>query len=160
MQNNLSKARLFSRALENSGYFVCLSNIHRPKGASAIQTISQAAGQLEAMVKGTKHSQREINEEDAEFYEEGLPVVSFRFTDEFKAKYPGIKQAWIQLQLRAIGWIVPKSVRFALWVVSKLKLLSYPLPPDCENTEILRVVVRESLSGDLIRKLISDVLQV
>jgi glutamate decarboxylase len=38
--------------------------------------------------------------------------------------------------------------------------ISYPLPPSCEDTEILRVVVRESLSGDLIRKLISDILEV
>jgi glutamate decarboxylase len=108
MQNNLAKARLISRALENSGYFICLSNIHRPKSSTALDTISQAAGQLAGMVKGTKHSERAINEEDAEFYEEGLPVVSFRFTDEFKAKYSHIKQAWVQLQLRSIGWIVPK----------------------------------------------------
>lgn len=38
--------------------------------------------------------------------------------------------------------------------------LSYPLPENCEDTEILRVVVRESLSGDLARKLIADILQV
>jgi glutamate decarboxylase len=37
---------------------------------------------------------------------------------------------------------------------------SYPLPPDAENIEILRVVIRESLSGDLVRKLICDILQV
>lgn len=37
---------------------------------------------------------------------------------------------------------------------------SYPLAPNCENTEILRVVVRESLSGDLARKLVHDILQV
>jgi glutamate decarboxylase len=39
---------------------------------------------------------------------EGLPVVSFRFTDEIKKKFPNVKQAWVQLQLRGIGWIVPK----------------------------------------------------
>ena len=37
---------------------------------------------------------------------------------------------------------------------------SYPLPPSCEDTEILRVVVRESLSGDLARKLLADIIQV
>ena len=37
---------------------------------------------------------------------------------------------------------------------------SYPLPPDCDKTEILRVVVRESLSGDLGRLLIEDILEV
>jgi glutamate decarboxylase len=38
--------------------------------------------------------------------------------------------------------------------------VSYPLPPNCEDVEILRVVVRESLSGDLTRKLIIDILNV
>jgi glutamate decarboxylase len=37
---------------------------------------------------------------------------------------------------------------------------SYPLPPSCEDTEILRVVIRESLSGDLARKLLSDIIEV
>lgn len=45
---------------------------------------------------------------DAEYYHEGLPVVSFRFTDEFKAQNPNLQQAWIQSQLRYYGWIVPK----------------------------------------------------
>lgn len=35
---------------------------------------------------------------------------------------------------------------------------SYPLPPACENTEILRVVIRESFSGDLLRKLVEDII--
>jgi hypothetical protein len=41
-----------------------------------------------------------------------------------------------------------------------LLIPSYPLPPSCDKTEILRVVVRESLSGDLIRKLIADIFEV
>lgn len=71
-------------------------------------------------------------------------MVSFRFTDEIKKKYPHVQQRWVQEQLRAIGWIVP----------------NYALPPACEKTEILRVVVRESLSGDLERKLITDIIKV
>lgn len=108
MQNNLAKARTLSRALENSGYYTCLSQIHVPKvpaPSSAAQTISNAAGQLEGLIKGSKE---EIDETDARYYTPGLPVVSFRFSDKFKQQYPGIKQAWIQLQLRGIGWIVPK----------------------------------------------------
>ena len=106
MQNNLSKARLLSRALEDSGYYTVLSNVHKPKvpGADVLTTISNAAGQLEGMIKASKG----FNEEDAEFYEEGLPVVSFRFSDAFKTANPGTRQAWIQRQLRGIGWIVPK----------------------------------------------------
>jgi glutamate decarboxylase len=98
MLNNLSKARLVSRALENSGYYSILSNVHRAKPTPPL---SEMAGQV---IKG----HNPLDEEDAAFYNEGLPVVSFRFTDEIKAQYPEVKQAWVQEQLRAIGWIVPK----------------------------------------------------
>jgi glutamate decarboxylase len=112
MQNNLAKARMVSRALENSGYYTLLSNIHRPKvqssGEGAVSTISNAAGQLEGLIKGASGHKTDFDESDAEFYYEGLPVVSFRFSDKFKADHPGIKQAWIQAQIRAFGWIVPK----------------------------------------------------
>ena len=36
----------------------------------------------------------------------------------------------------------------------------YPLPPKCEGTEILRVVVRESMSMDLLDRLITDIITV
>jgi glutamate decarboxylase len=36
----------------------------------------------------------------------------------------------------------------------------YPLPPNEEKTEILRVVVRESMSLDLLDRLISDIVAV
>jgi glutamate decarboxylase len=102
MLNNLSKARLLSRALENSGYFTVLSNVHRPKpSGGAANAITEAASKL---VKG----ENPIDEEDASYYNEGLPVVSFRFTNEMKEKYPSVKQHWVQEQLRSIGWIVPK----------------------------------------------------
>jgi glutamate decarboxylase len=93
MQNDLTKARLISRALENSGYYTVLSNIHKPK--------TKADG-------ADKSGHSNFNEEDAEYYMEGLPVVSFRFTDDVRKKYPGVQQAWVQKQLRGIGWIVPK----------------------------------------------------
>lgn len=87
------KARVLSRALENSGYFTLLSNSHIPVKA---ESISEKA-------KGLK-----ITDSMPEYYTPGLPVVSFRFTDDIKKKYPGLKQAWVQSQLRGIGWIVPK----------------------------------------------------
>lgn len=59
---------------------------------------------------------------------EGLPVVAFRFSDNFKQQYPEIEQRWIQTLLRAKGWIVP----------------NYGAPPNLEKIEILRVVVREN----------------
>lgn len=101
MQNDLTKARLISRALENSGYYVVLSQIHKPKPSGALDILNSAT-------KLVKSGHSPFNEEDAEYYMEGLPVVSFRFTDEIKKKYPGLKQAWVQKQLRGIGWIVPK----------------------------------------------------
>lgn len=36
----------------------------------------------------------------------------------------------------------------------------YPLPPNEEKTEIMRVVVRESMSMDLLDRLVSDILAV
>jgi len=63
----------------------------------------------------------------------GLPVVSFRLTDEFKKDYPEVSQAAISTLLRSKGWIVP----------------NYPLPPNEEKTEILRVVVRESFTSSI-----------
>lgn len=101
MQNDLTKARLVSRALENSGYYKVLSQIHKPKPTGAIDALNSAA-------KSVAAGHMPFTEEDAEYYMEGLPVVSFRFTDEIKAKFPNVKQAWVQLQLRGIGWIVPK----------------------------------------------------
>jgi glutamate decarboxylase len=66
------------------------------------------AGYRRIMQNNLSKGHTPFNEEDAEYYYEGLPVVSFRFTDEIKENYPELKQAWMQEQLRAIGWIVPK----------------------------------------------------
>lgn len=95
--------------LTNEDY-LCLSEIHQPR---------PGADKLE--------------EDDPERYMPGLPVVSFRLTDEFQKDYPHIKQAAVSTLLRVKGWIVP----------------NYPLPPNEEKTEILRVVVRESFSSSM-----------
>ena len=73
-------------------------------------------------------------------YEPGLPVVAFRFSEAYRTKYPDIKQKWIQTLLRSKGWIVP----------------NYELAPDLSEIEILRVVVRETVSEVLIERLIGD----
>jgi len=129
MQNNLSKARLVSRALENSGYFTVLSNIHKPLPTGTMPSVAAVTDAITNKASSILKGKTEFNEEDAgkhplrqslivivayvvayviEFYEAGLPVVSFRFTDEIKQQYPNVKQQWVQLQLRGIGWIVPK----------------------------------------------------
>ncbi|KAG8744938.1 hypothetical protein FRC10_009173 [Ceratobasidium sp. 414] len=129
---DLRNARILSRALELSGYYTCLSNIHKPLGTtkSLTQTLAET-------VTG-------VDEDDAEYYERGLPVVSFRFSDKFKQENPNVRQEWVQSLLRAKQWIVP----------------NYALPPNEESVEILRIVVRESMSADLVEKVVVDILQV
>ncbi|KAF8605688.1 glutamate decarboxylase [Ceratobasidium sp. AG-I] len=131
-QSDLRNARLLSRALELSGYFTVLSNIHKPLGTTKglAQTVSDT-------LTG-------VDEDEAEFYERGLPVVSFRFSDNFRAENPNVKQEWIQSLLRAKQWIVP----------------NYALPPNEDKVEILRIVVRESMSADLVEKVVVDILQI
>lgn len=68
---------------------------------------------------------------------------SSRFSDQFKADYPHVKQEWMQTLLRVKQWIVP----------------NYALPPDADKIEILRVVVRETVSVELIHKLVEDIVE-
>ena len=42
----------------------------------------------------------------------------------------------------------------------ELTATDYPLPPNEDKTEILRVVVRESLSLDMIDRLVTDIIHV
>ncbi|KAF9036705.1 glutamate decarboxylase [Panaeolus papilionaceus] len=84
--SDMQNARLLSRALEKTGYYEVLSDIHRAVGT---------------------HSGHGIDSDQITDYEPGLPVVAFRFSDRFKANHPEIKQKWIQTLLRVKGWIVP-----------------------------------------------------
>ncbi|TFY74864.1 hypothetical protein EWM64_g9146 [Hericium alpestre] len=126
---DLKNARTLSRALEKSGYYTVLSEIHRLMPQEGISGLARAAGALD--------------EEHIENYVPGLPVVSFRFSDKFKEDHPEIQQKWMQTLLRTKGWIVP----------------NYELPPDMQNVEILRVVVRESLTESLVDSLLTDIIE-
>ncbi|KAK4161470.1 glutamate decarboxylase [Cladorrhinum sp. PSN259] len=144
MENCLANARVLSRSLEATGWYTCVSDIHRPVsdqpegGNGAAEKIKETASAAAQKVTGN-------NEEDTSAnYVAGLPVVSFRFTDEFKKQYPHIKQEWVSVLARARGWIIP----------------NYALPPNEQQTEILRVVVRESMSFDLLERLVTDIVQV
>jgi glutamate decarboxylase len=157
MENCLANARLFSKSLEATGWYVCVSDIHRPAPVSATKEVVEGAEDtlVSAMssVGGQKDDQsgkagqglgaRQSSETSAA-YIAGLPVVSFRLTDDFKRKYPHIKQEAVSLLLRARQWIIP----------------NYALPPNEDQTEILRVVVRESMSIDLLDRLMTDIVQV
>ncbi|KAG1883197.1 pyridoxal phosphate-dependent transferase [Suillus subluteus] len=127
-KDDLENARLLSRALEKSGWYTVLSEIHRPKSEDILQ----------------KNAHNDFDEENIENYEEGLPVVAFRFSDSFQGSYPDIQQKWIQILLRAKGWIVP----------------NYELAPDLEQVQILRVVVRENMTEALVDRLVEDIVEV
>jgi glutamate decarboxylase len=129
MENCMSNARLLSKSLEATGWYTCVSDIHRKKGD---HTFLGTAGAVFS----------EVDETSAD-YNPGLPVVAFRFSDEFKKEFPHLRQDTISNLLRAKQYIIP----------------NYPLPPNEEKTEILRVVVRESMSFDLLDRLITDICQ-
>ncbi|KAJ1024137.1 hypothetical protein NDA16_002976 [Ustilago loliicola] len=140
MQADLQNARLLSRALEKSGYYEVLSEIHKPATSSPVS----AAGVIkQAGAKLTSHN-REINEHSAESYRPGLPAVSFRWSESFRTRNPHLEQRWMQTLLRAKGWIVP----------------NYNLSPDLEHIDILRVVVRENLSESMIEQLVYDIITI
>ena len=126
----MHNARLLSKSLEATGWYVCVSDIHRKKGEYSFKGIQET-------VFGKEH-------ETSADYNAGLPVVAFRLSDQFKKDYPHIKQEAVSKLLRVKQYIIP----------------NYPLPPNEEKTEILRVVVRESMSLDLLDRLISDIVSV
>ena len=130
--NDLKNARLLCRALEKSGYYTVLSDIHRPVAQSAAASVMGHAKQAIG-----------FDENDVESYVPGLPVVAFRFTDEFQKNNPNVQQKWIQTLLRVKGWIVP----------------NYGLSPDLDKVDILRVVVRENMTEALVDRLVCDLVR-
>lgn len=130
MHNALQNARILSKALDRSGWYHCVSDIHRKKGT--FDSLATATAQLS------------FSDSDPALYNPGLPVVAFRFTDEFREKYPHVKQQTVSTLLRAKGYIIP----------------NYSLPPLLQDVQILRVVVRETMSTDLLDSLVADILGV
>ena len=81
----MANARLLSKALEASGWYTCVSDIHRKKG--------------EHDFKGMKDAVFGKSTETSANYNPGLPVVAFRFSDNFRSEYPGIKQVSAPLNI-------------------------------------------------------------
>lgn len=129
IHNDLQNARLLSMALEKSGYFDLVSDMHRAKGIFGYEQTHGLASFKES-IKGITD------------YNPALPVVAFKLTDNFKRENPHVKQAAVSTLLRTRGWIIP----------------NYSLPPDEGKIEILRIVVRESLSQDLVDAVVSDII--
>lgn len=132
MENCLCNARVLSKSLEATGWYTCLSDIHR--------SVSRVHGVLEDAKAAVLGSEGETSAN----YVAGLPVVSFRLSDEFRKEFPHIKQESVSLLMRARQWIIP----------------NYALPPGEDKTEILRICVRENMSLDLLDHLISDLVAV
>ena len=97
MENALSNARLLSKALEATGWYTCVSDIHRRKGEHAS--------------KGIQGVFRKEDETSAD-YNAGLPVVAFRLSDDFKKQYPHVHQESVSTLLRTRQYIVPSKLPF------------------------------------------------
>ncbi|KAI8346943.1 pyridoxal phosphate-dependent transferase, partial [Mortierella sp. GBAus27b] len=128
IRNDLRNAGVLSAALEKTGYFDLVSDMHRAEGV-----FGYAQKDNQAVHKSTG---------DITDYNPALPVVTFKLKDEFKRANPHIKQSALSTLLRTRGWIIP----------------NYSLPPNEEHVEILRVVVRESLSQDLVDSVVTDII--
>jgi len=129
IQNDLQNARILSLALEESGYFDVVSDMHRARGIFG----SSQKSSLETV--------KEVANKSMSDYNPALPVVAFKLTDDFKRENPHVKQAAVSTLLRTRGWIVP----------------NYALPPNEDTVEILRIVVRESFSQDLVESVVTDI---
>lgn len=101
MENALSNARLLSKTLEATGWYVCVSDIHRKKG--------------EHQFKGTKEVVFGKEDETSADYNAGLPVVAFRFSDDFKKEYPHVKQQSVSTLLRVKQYIIPSKLFAVPW---------------------------------------------
>ena len=99
MENCMKNARLLSKALEATGWYTCVSDIHRKKGEYTFQGVKN-------VVFGTE-------DETSADYNAGLPVVAFRFSDGFKKEYPIIKQSSVSTLMRAKEYIIPSKFTLA-----------------------------------------------
>ena len=93
MENSLANARLLSKTLEATGWYVCVSDIHRKKGVHEFKGVEEAVFGKE--------------DETSADYNSGLPVVAFRFSDDFRKEYPHVKQESVSTLLRVRQYIIP-----------------------------------------------------
>ncbi|KAF9909807.1 hypothetical protein EC991_007978 [Linnemannia zychae] len=89
MQANFTNSRALSLALEESGYFDVLSDIHRPKGSYVSPRDHKAV------------------QKDGIEYNPGSPCVAFKLTEKFRTENPHVKQSDVSKLMHTRGWIVP-----------------------------------------------------
>lgn len=99
----MANARLLSKALEASGWYICVSDIHRVKGEHSFRG-------KDAVVFGKE-------DETSADYNAGLPVVAFRLSDAFKKDYPHVKQESVSTLLRVRQYIIPSKLKSAAFVI-------------------------------------------
>lgn len=126
-------ARLLSNFLEKSSYYEVVSNIHKKISEHDFKRL-YGLGDIRAL--------NEVEAENLKYYP-GLPVVSFRFSKDFRSKYQDIPQSIVSGLLRNKGFIIP----------------NYHLTPDEQEKEILRIVVRPSLGLNVMEKLMIDIIE-
>lgn len=93
MENCMANARLLSKSLEATGWYRCISDIHRKKGQFKFGGVKEA-------VFGSE-------DETSADYNAGLPVVAFCLSDGFKQEFPHVKQESVSTLLRVKQYIVP-----------------------------------------------------
>jgi glutamate decarboxylase len=93
MEHMLSNARLLSNALEATGWYECVSDIHRKKG----------------VYNYTPGEKPYDGGETSEAYNAGLPVVAFSFNKEFQKEHPHARQEAISKLMRIKNYIIPSS---------------------------------------------------
>ncbi|KAJ1997499.1 glutamate decarboxylase gad1 [Coemansia thaxteri] len=137
----LYHARLLSVALEATGAYECVSDIHRERGQFGFSEETRvAAARLLTSSVLAERSLADASVNDA--YNAGLPEVGFRFSDWFIRQHPTASQDAVSTLLRVRGWIVP----------------NYPLPPNRSDVRIMRVVIRETSSEDTVNRLVRDIM--
>ncbi|KAJ1838771.1 glutamate decarboxylase gad1, partial [Coemansia sp. RSA 2708] len=137
----LYHARLLSVALEATGVYQCVSDMHRPRGTYGFSEANRlAASELFTRIVNTPCSGADPTPNLSFNY--GLPEVAFRFTDWFINTHPHANQDVITTLMRVRGWIIP----------------NYPLPPDENRLRVMRVVIKEASSEDFVNRLVRDLM--
>jgi glutamate decarboxylase len=166
MENCLRNARLLAKSLEGMGWFTVLSDIHRPRAATAgdakdeggvstrlAEGAKAAVSDMASRITGAGDAEQGEDEprsqspvpptpadETSEGFTAGLPIVAFRLSDDFRDRFPHIQQSTVSFMMRAKHWIIP----------------NYRLPPNEDATEIMRIVVRETMTYDIMERLLQD----
>ncbi|KAI9596108.1 pyridoxal phosphate-dependent transferase [Syncephalis fuscata] len=73
-------------------------------------------------------------------YVAALPLVAFKISDKLKKEFKQLTEYRFSALMRYHGWIIP----------------AYALAPNCENTKILRIVIHESTTVDLVTRVMKD----